>query len=130
MNKSKKYLWYFWPAVSAGLLAPLAAMAGTLEVIGQIPVGSFSSMTALVVGVFVSLLIFINARKIGGGALAKVYNYFGIGMIFNLAGFLLNAFPSQTGLLTELMVPNILVIVGYTAMAVGAKKILDAAGLK
>ncbi|MDO8495241.1 MAG: hypothetical protein Q7S32_01785 [bacterium] len=92
---------------------------------------SFSAGIALVVGILANCLVFINARKIGGGALATVYNYFGIGMLFNLAGFAISIMPIDwVPLLTSFRAHDILFIIGYTAMAVGAKKILDAAGLK
>jgi hypothetical protein len=92
---------------------------------------SFSSGIALVVGVLASTLVFVNAKKIGGGTLARVYNYFGIGMLFNLAGFAISIMPTPWAqFLTSFRVHDSLFIIGYTAMAVGAKKILDAAGLK
>lgn len=92
---------------------------------------SFSVGLAMVVGVLASFLVFVNAKKIGGGALAKVYNYFGLGMLFNLAGFAVSSLPhSWAPFLTTFRARDLLFIVGYTAMAVGAKKILDAAGLR
>lgn len=92
---------------------------------------SFSIGLAILVGVLANFLVFTNARKIGGGALAKVYNYFGVGMLFNLGGFVISSWSTPwIPWLTTFRVPDILFILGYTAMAVGAKKILDAAGLK
>lgn len=92
---------------------------------------SFSVGLAILVGALASFLVFVNAQKIGGGALAKVYNYFGLGMLFNLAGFAVSSFSnSWAPFLTTFRARDILFIIGYTAMAVGAKKILDAAGLK
>ena len=90
----------------------------------------FSVGFAVLVGVLANFLVFHNAKKIGGGALAKVYNFFGIGMLFNLAGFVIAAFPQQLPEIISLRIPDFLFILGYTAMAVGAKKILDAAGIK
>lgn len=92
---------------------------------------SFSVGIAMLVGILASFLVFVNAKKIGGGALAKVYNYFGLGMLFNLAGFVVSSLPnSWAPLLTVFRARDIFFIIGYTAMAVGAKKILDAAGLR
>lgn len=92
---------------------------------------SFSVGMAILVGILANFLVFVNAKKIGGGALAKVYNYFGLGMLFNLAGFAVSSLPSSWApLLAVFRARDIFFIIGYTAMAVGAKKILDAAGLK
>lgn len=90
----------------------------------------FSVGIAVLVSALAIWLIFSNARKIGGGALAKVYRYFGWGMLFNLAGFLVTIFPEKITWLPAMRLHDFLFIAGYTAMAVGAKKILDAAGLR
>lgn len=92
---------------------------------------SFSVGVAILVGILANFLVFFNAKKIGGGALAKVYNYFGLGMLFNLSGFAVAALaPTWAPVLVSFRAQDILFILGFTAMAVGAKKILDAAGLK
>ncbi len=92
---------------------------------------SFSVSIAVLVGALANILVFVNAKKIGGGALAKVYKYFGVGMLFNLAGFATSSYSAYLpSILTNFRAHDIFFILGYTAMAVGAKKILDAAGLK
>ena len=74
-------------------------------------------------------MVLSNAKKIGGGVLAKVYYHFGIGMLAVVVGFLAVVVPPWSSPTVIMRTHDILFVVGYAIMAIGARKMLVAAGL-
>lgn len=93
----------------------IEAMTGVLQ--------TYALGSAVIVAFATSMIVFGNARKMRGGVFGKVLNYFGVGMVFVLLGFVANAFPNMVPINDSGVVSNILFIVGYVLMAVSASKL-------
>ena len=87
---------------------------------------TYALISAIIVAGATSFIVFRNARKMRGGIFGTVLNYFGIGMIVVLGGFVVEAYPSLIPVGEVGTVTNILFIIGYILMAVAATKLSKA----
>ncbi len=108
------------------LTTPVAARAQESAVAASTFVNSLSLWVAVVVGIIASLLVFADAKRIGGGVLGKVYYYFAIGMLLIVLGFLAVVVPPWADMFTIMRVHDGMFILGYLIIAIGARKIIVA----
>jgi hypothetical protein len=82
-----------------------------------------SLWSAIIVAFATSVMVFMNAYSMKGGIFGTALNYFGVGMILILAGFIVTSFNLfNSGDITA-TANNILFILGYIIMALAAHKL-------
>jgi len=77
----------------------------------------------MVVGLVTTAVVLVNGKRMKGGVLGSVLNFFGIGMLFMLGGFL---FSFATGVISENiadMLNSVLNIIGFVIMAAAGNKL-------
>lgn len=89
-------------------------------------VNSVSLWVAIAVGIIASLMVLRGASKIGGGVLGTVYKYIGVGMLVVVLGFVAVVVPAWASEFVVGRTHDVLFIVGYLIMALGAQKMLTA----
>jgi|GEM_PF-2757111 len=115
-------------AVFSGIFAPMVAFG----VQAGVPDGYentylllkfYSLASTVIIGLITSTIVLINGKRMKGGVFGTVLSFFGIGMLFMLAGFTIS-------FTTGLFAPNIvdmlnsmLNIIGFVFMAVAGNKL-------
>lgn len=79
--------------------------------------------SAISVALATSVMVFISARSMKGGVFGIVLNYFGVGMIFVLAGFIVISLNNSNSEGFSMTANNILFTLGYIIMAFAAHKL-------
>ena len=89
---------------------------------------AYALLSTIIVAVVAIIVVFRNAGKMRGGIFGVVLNYFGIGMVVILFGFIIG--PRSALLLTGSVntISNILFIIGYILMAIAAVRLSRAIG--
>lgn len=80
--------------------------------------------SAISVALATSVMVFVNAHSMKGGVFGTVLNYFGVGMVLILIGFIVisvNNMNEETGI--TVTINNILFTLGYIIMALAAHKL-------
>lgn len=121
---------YIHTLTLGALLAPGLVLAQEEGIGATDFINSTSLWVAVVVGIVAGILVLRNARKIGGGVLQKVYNFFGVGMLLVVAGFFVVVIPVWASPFVIMRTHDFLFIIGFGVMAYGAKLILKAAGIR
>lgn len=85
---------------------------------------------AVVIGIIASLMVLHSAHTIGSGAIRGVYNRFGVGMFIIVAALVAVAAPQWAPPIVIVQVHAGLIILGFTIMAFGARRLLKIAGLR
>lgn len=89
-----------------------------------------SLWSAIVIAVATTIMVFTNAHSMRGGIFGTALNFFAVGMVLILAGFIVVSLDIfNTGGFTEIA-NNILFILGYITMAVAAHKLSQIGGGK
>lgn len=86
---------------------------------------SYSVVSAIFIGLAASLWVFFDARKMDGGVFGNALMYFSIGMFCLLVGFIAGVLASfyPTFMVYEKLAHDVLYIIGYIFMALGAHRI-------
>ena len=87
---------------------------------------AYALISAVIIAIIAVIIVFRNAKKMKGGVFGFVLNYFGIGMVVILFGFIFNSELSFLPADEMNVVGNSLFIVGYILMAVAAVKMSKA----
>lgn len=90
----------------------------------QLYFNSFSLFVAVVVGFVATLSIMLDARKLRGGVLEKVYHKFAIGMFIIMASFVILIVKKWDVDLVFMKLRDLLYIVGYLMLAMGARSFI------
>lgn len=85
---------------------------------------------AIFIGLLTSFAVFQSANRIGGGALRRVYLYFGVGMLLVTVGLVSVAVPAWSSPYIVMRVHDLLFVAGFGVMAYGARQMLVAAGME
>ena len=96
----------------------ITAVSNTLQ--------AYVLISAVIIAIVATIVVFRNARKMKGGVFGSVLNFFGIGMVAILLGFISDSELSFLPVDDVNVVGNILFIVGYILMAVAAVKMSKA----
>lgn len=83
-------------------------------------------ISAVLIAIIATVVVFRNAKKMKGGIFGTVLNYFGIGMVAILLGFISSSELSFLPTDDLNVVGNVLFIVGYILMAIAAVKMSKA----
>jgi len=86
------------------------------------PLQAYTLISAIVIAVVATIVVFRNAQKMKGGVFSIVLRYFGVGMIAILLSFIATSQYSFLSVDDADMVSNILFIIGYVSMAMAAVK--------
>ncbi|MCK5590917.1 MAG: hypothetical protein KAI72_03075 [Candidatus Pacebacteria bacterium] len=96
----------------------ITAVSNTLQ--------AYALISAVIIAIVATIVVFRNARKMKGGVFGSVLNFFGIGMVAMLLGFISDSELSFLPVDDVNVVGNILFIVGYILMAIAAVKMSKA----
>lgn len=86
------------------------------------PLQAYTLISAIVIAVVATIVVFRNAQKMKGGVFSIVLRHFGIGMVAILFSFIASSQYTFLSVDDADMVSNILFIVGYVFMALAAVK--------
>lgn len=95
-------------------------------------VALFPSLTlwvASAIGFLTSCAVLYSAQRIGGGALQKVYRYFGLGMLVVVLATVAVALPAWAAPDVVSQTHDLLFVIGFGTMAYGAQHLLRVVGL-
>lgn len=109
------------------LASPIIALAQEEGASADSFVNSLSLWLAVVVGVVASIMVLMNAQWMKGGAFGSALTYFGIGMFLVVGGFFAVVIPAWASEGVIMRVHDVMFIIGYVVMAIGARKIVRAA---
>ena len=98
----------------------IIAMSGILQ--------AYALLSTIIVAIAAIIVVFHNAGRMKGGIFGTVLNYFGIGMVAILFGFIIGPESSLVSVDDASTIGNILFIIGYIFMAVAAVKMSQAIG--
>ena len=87
---------------------------------------AYALISAVLIAIIATVVVFRNAKKMKGGIFGTVLNYFGIGMVAILLGFISGSELSFLPADDLNVVGNILFIIGYILMAIAAVKMSKA----
>jgi hypothetical protein len=82
-------------------------------------VGSYTLWAAIVIGFAASLATLFYAYRLQGGVVGVSLNFFGVGMLFIVLGFL-TVVVEWSDVSTRNLVHDIVFILGYISMLIGA----------
>lgn len=93
---------------------------------------TYSLISAVLVGLIASILVWRNARSMKGGLLGKVLGYFTAGMIVALVAYIVNAYGTFAGGRAALygVSYDVLFIASYIIMAIAAQKLSSITGVR
>jgi hypothetical protein len=111
-------LFAFASSCSAFTAEETAAMSSPLQM--------YVFTSVVIIAVVTNIVVFGAARRMKGGVFGTALNYFGVGMVSVLVGFILNNIYSTTTQQGVLIFTNALFIIGYIAMAFAATKLSNA----
>ena len=89
---------------------------------------AYALISAIIVAIAATIIVFRNAGRMKGGIFGTVLNYFGVGMIAILSGFIISSNLSFLSVFDTNTISNILFILGYILMAIAAMKMSKAIG--
>lgn len=91
---------------------------------------TYALTSVIVVACVTSIVVLRSARKMKGGVFGTVLNFFGLGMVAVLAGYIMTNYPALISFNDNGLVAYVLFILGYVLMAVAATKLSSAIGGK
>ncbi|OHA81105.1 MAG: hypothetical protein A2675_00800 [Candidatus Yonathbacteria bacterium RIFCSPHIGHO2_01_FULL_51_10] len=106
----------FFNSILGGV--PDSALADTTAILN-----SYSFWSFVIVAVGTSVLVFLTAMRMKGGLFSKVLYYFGAGMVLIFLGYILVSVPVCAASPYSKIVHDMLYLVAYLLMALGANRL-------
>lgn len=114
--------------IAGAILIPQIASANFLDgdafLLASLFAQDFSLWISIVIGVTASIMVFRSAKRMGGGLFEQVLNYFGLGMLLVVIGFIFTALSAWIPKDMVTWAHTIFFSIGYINMVLGANKLM------